>query len=59
MKMNPTLGLNEEAAQAVREGAHLPASAPYAELWPLLAGEIAAERSYSQGSFRLVTGLVP
>ena len=40
------LGVNEDAAEAVREGVNLPAAAPSATLSPLLAGEIAAARSY-------------
>ena len=40
------LGVNEDAAEAVREGLNLPAAAPSAMLSPLLAGEIAAARSY-------------
>ena len=41
-----TFGLNEDAAEAVRDGVKLPAAAPPATLSPLLAGEIAAARSY-------------
>ena len=40
------LGLSEDAADEVREGVNLPAAAPSAMLSPLLAGEIAAARSY-------------
>ena len=40
------LEANEDAADAVREGVNLPAAAPSATLSPLLAGEIAAARSY-------------